>query len=419
MPSPFPKHDQQNPNFAPNSESALAPNFAPSFASEFLRNGCFFAIGPSDLLIGWGEWRTAPQPGTSPCAIFSPGFYFNQQSDPRSDQHDRAVDQNAWRMPAHFEVITRELFTISVLSKLRAEVNSQIPELTFGKEDFGQRFQWVEPRLEVFEQQVRVIRERFSEGRLEKAVPVVHSQAREIMTQDRLVAILEQMNAAPTNLIPQGFWDAHSGEGLLGATPERLFSIEKSTEKYRDGSRLVTMALAGTRAKSAEGNDATKLLNDPKERHEHQLVIDDLRERLSRYGIVEVGETKVADLPTLYHLKTALTVTGSEMDFDSVARDLHPTPALGISPRSFGLENMKQWDDLKLRGRYGAPFGLRLRTEKLDIQDCLVAIRNVQWTKSHAPTLGSGCGFVKESVVDREWAELQLKRDSVKKVLNV
>jgi isochorismate synthase EntC len=83
---------------------------------------------------------------------------------------------------------------------------------------------------------------------------------------------------------------------------------------------------------------------------------------------------------------------------------------------------MREWDDEALRVRYGAPFGLVLSSpgsRTLEFQDCLAAIRNVQWSNGRAPTLGSGCGFVKESATDREWAELKLKRDSVKKVLNV
>jgi menaquinone-specific isochorismate synthase len=407
------------PNLAPlpdqqKSNSLDEPSFADcisgDFARDFLLNGCFFALGSTDLLIAWGEWTPASQPGHSACAVYAPDFYM--------------TDAHPWRLPAHFRIITREIFATTVLPKLKAEVNS----------DFDQRFQWVEPVREGFEEQVRTIRERFRERRLVKAVPVVHAQALEIMTQGRLLAVLEKMNACPASLIPQGFWDAKRGEGLLGATPERLFLIEKNETGIGGPLRLVTMALAGTRGKSASGDvtgdspgdvtgeltdDAQKLMNDPKERREHQIVIDDLVERLSKYGVVDVGETVIAELPTLYHLKTQITVTGETMTFEALARDLHPTPALGVAPRAFGLANMKQWDDTLLRGRYGAPFGVYLRTEKLEIQDCLVAIRNVQWSNSQAPTLGSGCGFVEESTNDREWSELQLKRESVKKVLNV
>jgi menaquinone-specific isochorismate synthase len=363
----------------------------PEFDSElFLRSGCVFALGANDLLIGWGEWKRSSRPsaGSPACSLFTPDFYM--------------TDENPWRMPTHFRVVNREFFTTHVLPKLTSEVNVDVTG------DY-QGFQWVEPRKEGFEQQVEIIRERFEAGRLEKAVPVVHAQAREIMTQDRLVRILAKMVSVPASLIPHGFWDFDEGEGLLGATPERLFSIEKNR-------RLATMALAGTRAKI---DDARSLFEDPKERHEHQIVVDDLAAMLAPYGRVSVGETHVAELPTLFHLKTPIEVEVEHVDFETLARALHPTPALGLAPRSYGFENMREWDEAESRVRYGAPFGILLRTGDLAIQDCLVAIRNVQWSNFQPPTLGSGCGFVKESETDREWAELKLKRDSVKKALGV
>jgi menaquinone-specific isochorismate synthase len=384
--------DQQNSN---------SNNPAPEIrveVQEFLRNGCFFAINQTDVLIGWGVWRRSAAAESNGCSVFTPDFYLR--------------DEKPWRSPAHFQVINRDVFTRHVLPKLRSEVNSQILERGSDEPVFEQRFQWVEPEREGFERQVLAIRSKFENGALEKAVPIVHAQAREIMTQDRLVAILDRMNQAPESLIPQGFWDEKEGAGLLGATPERLFSIDKEN-------RLQTMALAGTRAKSPSGEGARELLSDPKERHEHQIVVDDLKARLSVYGTIEVGETGVAELPTLFHLKTPISVTVPNPDFATLARALHPTPALGIAPRSFDFQNMKEWDDVSLRGRYGAPFGICLRTKEFAIQDCLVAIRNVQWSNSSAPTLGSGCGFVEESVTDQEWAELKLKRDSVQKVLHV
>lgn len=373
-----------------SQDAAVKPNH-PSKYSGFLRNGFVFALDCENLAIGWGEWSRSAKPGTEigGCSLFTPDFYM--------------TDPKPWRRPAHFEVVTREFFATDVLPSLTSEVKE---------------FRWVEPLLEGFEKQVKSIRSAFENEGLEKAVPVVHAQAREIMTQDRLVAILRAMAQAPGSLIPQGFWESESGAespsaGLLGATPERLFSIGSEAG-------VSTMALAGTRAKSARGDDAEQLIKDPKERHEHQIVIDDLRERLSAFGRVTVGETFAAELPTLFHLKTPITVAASAFaDFSALAQALHPTPALGIAPRSFGFENMKRWDDVEARGRYGAPFGLVLKTASHDVRDCLVAIRNVQWTNSRAPTLGSGCGFVRESEVEREWNELRIKRDSVKKVLRV
>ncbi len=355
----------------------------PENLQEFLTSGCLFALNQTDLWIGWGGFKKTEH--AQDASIFAPDFY--------------VTDEKPWLRPRQHQIVSREFFTQHLLAKLASDVKPN-----------RQGFQWVEPSKESFEQQVHAIRKHFESGRLAKAVPVVHAQAREIMTQDRLLAILERIAQAPSSLIPQGFWDFSTGEGLLGATPERLFSVDHQ-------GRLITMALAGTRAKLS-ADDARLLFADSKERHEHQLVIDDIQTRLASFGRVHVGETNVAELPTLLHLKTPIWVDGVSAEFETLARELHPTPALGVSPRSFGLANMREWDETQTRGRYGAPFGLVLGGSER-FQDCLVAIRNIQWSNGQAPTLGSGCGFVHESVIDREWNELQLKRDSVKKVLGV
>ena len=97
-----------------------------------------------------------------------------------------------------------------------------------------------------------------------------------------------------------------------------------------------------------------------------------------------------------------------------MAQELHPTPALGVSPRKLGFDEIARWDDVTLRGRYGAPFGVLLPgTEGMR---CFVAIRGVQW-QDGSVLLGSGCGVVSESVLEREWKELELKRASVKRIL--
>jgi isochorismate synthase EntC len=48
----------------------------------------------------------------------------------------------------------------------------------------------------------------------------------------------------------------------------------------------------------------------------------------------------------------------------------------------------------------------------------LVAIRNIQW-QDEKIRLGSGCGIVKSSQIEREWQELKLKRESVKRMLSI
>jgi isochorismate synthase EntC len=47
-----------------------------------------------------------------------------------------------------------------------------------------------------------------------------------------------------------------------------------------------------------------------------------------------------------------------------------------------------------------------------------VAIRNVQWT-GRTVTLGAGAGIIAESLFEREWEELRLKRTAVMDMLGL
>jgi menaquinone-specific isochorismate synthase len=158
---------------------------------------------------------------------------------------------------------------------------------------------------------------------------------------------------------------------------------------------------------------------DPKERYEHQLVIEDLKSQLSGIGDVAIGSTEAVELPTLYHLKTRIQARPrGKLTFEDFVTLLHPTPALGVSPRAFGFQEMLRWDDSHVRRRFGAPFGASFATSEGQRDHCIVAIRNIQW-ESNRVQLGSGCGVVPESDPQREWSELSLKRESVKRMLSI
>lgn len=371
-------------------DHSTASSFGESTFSEFLTNGCLLGADPDHFFVSWGE------PDLNATASwFAPDFYL-QARDPKL------------KAGGKWAVVHRSIFASLVLDLLRREVNGDLPAEHQG-------FRWVEPDLNGFKRQFAEIRNGFEKRALNKAVPVVFAQARETVTVSRLLEILANLVRLPGNLYPYGFWRSgamgHLVEGMVGASPEILFSAESGF--------LKTVALAGTRAKPEKSElvsqEAFNLLNDPKERHEHQLVIDDIVAVLSKRGKVKVGETKTVELPTLYHLKTEIEAEIPELEFSDLMKALHPTPALGVSPRSHGFEEMHRWDDPSLRLRYGAPFGIEVPGK---FAHCLVAIRNIQWQNDQI-ILGSGCGVVPASDVDREWAELKLKRDSVRRMLGV
>lgn len=377
----------------------MANTLTESDMQEFLSSGFIFGLRSGRTVIGWGEFKKSQTPEGA-CSVYAPDFYLE--------------DPKPWLIPPRFAVVDRKLFATHVLPKLTTEVKD---------------FRWSEPPRSSFDEQFTKIQNAFQSSGLAKAVPVVHATSQVTVSKESLSRILVALEKLPESLTAYGFWanvgSEDSTEGVLGATPEYLFSVE--------GRELRTMALAGTRSKIESADGAAALMADPKERREHQLVIDDIHAVLSKFGNVVIGQTSVAELPTLFHLKTPISVEMREaVDFESLANALHPTPALGLSPRSLGVEFLKNWDEVKKRGRFGAPFGIELQLEDGSrVQDCVVGIRNIQWgfrqqgvgnagsSKDCSVQLGSGCGIIPQSEPNREWAELQLKRDSVRKILGV
>lgn len=121
---------------------------------------------------------------------------------------------------------------------------------------------------------------------------------------------------------------------LLAATPERLV--------VRRGREVIADALAGTVARAAGSDDATRaaLVASEKDRREHDFVVREVEGALAALG----GATRhepvpgVRSLRALHHLATEVHAT-----FDppahvlSLAAALHPTPAVAGVPRDAAL----------------------------------------------------------------------------------
>ncbi|MEM9480832.1 MAG: chorismate-binding protein [Verrucomicrobiota bacterium] len=241
-------------------------------------------------------------------------------------------------------------------------------------------------------------------GDLDKAVPVLCEKGR-ILRGDptQLTWDIGSANCG------RFFLHADGDEGIVGVTPERLFSIR--------GNRLETAALAGT----ARLADSEKLQTSGKEMKEHRFVSEFIVRALEPFGLVECGLTGIRELGELAHLTTPISLE-FHSDFDwrnrlnEVVAALHPTPAVGVAPRndeSMGyLRAMR--DALDVPASFGAPVGYLSG----DICEIFVAIRCLIWQGDRV-FLPAGAGIVQESTAERELAELQLKRDSVKRILGL
>jgi menaquinone-specific isochorismate synthase len=348
---------------------------------SFLKSGLIMGLGPSKCLVAWGDIQRSNKPKADLLQFFIPDFYLEVEKP--------------WVTFTHTTVTER-----SALMEALENVANQ-PKLDL---------KWDPPKFEEFKTKFEMIQNEIKKGELRKAVPVMFERSTGTMTLSMRASILKNLlkNAIKPN--PYGYWTPH--EGLMGATPEILFTYNARTNE------LETMALAGTRASANESKSS--LANDPKEMFEHDLVIQGLKEKLSKLGDLQVSPTYVWDLGLISHLRTDMSVELKTKPvpakiFTDVCELLHPTAALGVAPNRADWRFLKKCDGVETRGHFGAPFGVLSPTGKSIV---LVAIRNIQWHEDQL-TVGAGCGVVGQSELPNEWQELEVKRQAVHALLGL
>ena len=266
---------------------------------------------------------------------------------------------------------------------------------------------WKAPSREVFSAVFDELMAAVRTREILKAVPVAAASG--TVTDGNLAAWMRHVLCRPAQE-PQGLSFAwmDGAAGFGGFTPEILFQL--------DGSRLTTMALAGT----TDAAHAADLTERPKLGREHAVVVDELQRRLSSLGTVKTGKREVVRQGTMRHLRTSLEVTLAEPPtgpaLNDIIRLLHPTPALGISPCTEASVSLltRCRERMGTPAMFGAPFGVAWPGGALFI----VAIRGVFW-QGHHVSLPAGGGLVAGSEFDAEWEELELKRAWVRRALGL
>ncbi len=193
------------------------------------------------------------------------------------------------------------------------------------------------------------------------------------------------------------------GQSFIGATPERLARVSRGI--------LETEALAGSARRGASAaEDAQRggaLLRSEKDRREQRLVLDSICRRLEPLGLTLefADEPSLRKLANVQHLHTAVRATLPESVrlLDVVAR-LHPTPAVGGSPRAAAVARIRELEGFP-RGLYAGALGwLNARGGG----EFFVGLRAAVVDGATA-RLFAGAGIVAGSSPDQEWAETELK----------
>lgn len=200
-------------------------------------------------------------------------------------------------------------------------------------------------------------------------------------------------------------------DGLVGATPELLVR--------RIGDTVHSRVLAGTMWPEGlePGDVAGRLLGSDKDRVEHAYAVDSLAASLRPLcAELEVpAEPEVLELQNVSHLAT--DVRGrlhrdAPASLLGLAHAVHPTAAVGGTPRAAALELIEELEGMD-RGRYAGPVGW---VDAHGDGELGVALRCAQ-LEGHFARLFAGCGVVAESDPDVEVREAAAKLRAVREAL--
>lgn len=201
---------------------------------------------------------------------------------------------------------------------------------------------------------------------------------------------------------------------IIGASPELLFSL-------RNG-EMIASPLAGTIKRGQnEAEDrvlARQLLSDPKEKAEHNMLVDLHRNDMGK--VSEFGTVKVRDLMSVKRFKFVQHISSEivgiikrgEDAFSALAANF-PAGTLTGTPKIEAMRIIDQ-NEAEPRGVYGGAVG------SFDFNgDCTfaIAIRSLFVSGEEAYTQTSG-GIVYDSDPDREYQEIQNKLKAMKEVLS-
>lgn len=196
-----------------------------------------------------------------------------------------------------------------------------------------------------------------------------------------------------------------NGQGLnfIGASPERLLKIHNH--------QLITDALAGSapRGKTAieDYYFGEYLLNNHKEREEHQIVKKFILQHLINLKITPLSSTspQLLRLANIQHLWTPIRaeLINKIHPLDLVA-SLHPTPAVAGIPQKLACQKIRSNETFE-RNLYAAPFGW---IDCHGNSEFVVGIRSAL-LKEDSARLYAGAGIVAESDSKMETDEITLK----------
>lgn len=239
------------------------------------------------------------------------------------------------------------------------------------------------------------------EGQLNKVVLArsLDLEAEEPFLPLELLHLLREREPASTAFS----FSNRSQVSFIGATPERLLRSA--------GDRFFTEAIAGSAPRGdsmvEDGALGRALIGSEKDLREHRYVVDSICRRLQSVGLKPVpGRAPgILKLSRVQHLRTLISGDWPERaSFLKILGELHPTPAVGGTPREAALDCIRRTEPFS-RGLYTGCLGW-VRGEGEG--EAWVALRTAR-IKGNRARLYAGGGVVQGSVPETETEETEFK----------
>jgi anthranilate synthase component 1 len=195
------------------------------------------------------------------------------------------------------------------------------------------------------------------------------------------------------NPSPYMYFLRHPEAGIVGCSPEPMVQLRAG--------RVISRPIAGTRRRGRdEQHDkrlAAELIEHPKERAEHVMLVDLARNDVGR--VVRFGTERVEELMTLERYSHVMHLTsqvaGDLVDGKGpvdVLRATFPAGTVSGAPKVRAMEIIDELEPTK-RGPYAGVVGYVDFSGNLDTA---IAIRTMTWRGDRA-TLQAGAGIVADS----------------------
>lgn len=228
------------------------------------------------------------------------------------------------------------------------------------------------------------------------------------------ISIYERLNFHTQ--APFSVYHQHNDLFLLSGSPERFFK--------KEGSKIITQPIKGTRKRALDSEideqRVKDLQNDPKERSENIMIVDLVRNDLSR--IAAKGSVRVDELLKVYSFKTVhqliSTVSCSlrpEVGWQEILKALFPMGSMTGAPKIRAMEIIEKVECFK-RGLYSGSFGYINPNGDADFN---VIIRSIMYNKTKKKVLAPVGGAITiQANAKDEYEECLIKVNAMQNALS-